>query len=79
MPDTAPLPLPAALGVLADRVHALADQDSHPILSRRAGGAPRRVARGARPGPLIAVGWLTRREAEVALAEWCAAMPEGAP
>jgi len=76
MPDTERLPVPAALLVFDGREHALADQDGHPFLCRRAGGPVRRVERGTRLGPPIATGWLTRREGEATLAEWVADLAE---
>ena len=39
MPDTERLPVPAALIVCADRVHALADGRGRPFLSRREAAA----------------------------------------
>jgi hypothetical protein len=38
MPDTERLPVPAALIVCADRVHALADGRGRPFLSRHEAG-----------------------------------------
>jgi hypothetical protein len=81
MDDTVPpgrLPPPGSLLVFDDFIRALADGRGYPFSIRRGAGPVRRVAPGTRLGQSIATGFLSRREAEVTLADWRAAMVEGA-